>query len=142
MLQGIGIEKGKEFNPSEKQQEILESAAKEALEYLQDTYFDNSPKAQLGNGWTVLTPSTSYQTKFTWVTENGTMALDDRGSSYFAFCTSAEKFNLTNPPTMYLLTGRDADGAAGREERQERRVAKVSVRFRRGEQALEPIGQG
>ena len=110
MLKGLGIEKGKEFNPTAKEKEIFEDAAKEALAYLQDTYFDNSPKAQLGNGWTVLTPSTSYQTKFTWVTENGTMELDDRGSSYFAFCTSAEKFNLTNPPTMYLLTGRDADG--------------------------------
>jgi len=110
MLKGIGIEKGEVFNPTEKQKTILNNAAAESLAYLQDTYFDNSPKASLGNGWVVLTPATSYETVFDWVVDSGAMALDDRGSSYFAFFSSAEEFNLTNPPTMYLLTGRDADG--------------------------------
>ncbi|WP_281615761.1 DUF1214 domain-containing protein [Flammeovirga sp. SubArs3] len=110
MLRGMGIEKGVEYTPSKREKEILSVAAKEAQEYLQDTYFDNSPKANLGNGWTVLTPATSYQTVFNWVVESGAMALDDRGSSYFAFFSSAEEFNLTNPPTMYLLTSRDANG--------------------------------
>ena len=110
MLRGIGIEKGKRFDPSEDQKRIFRNAAYEALAYLQDTYFDNSPKANLGNGWVVLTPATSYETVFNWVVDSGAMALDDRGSSYFAFFSSAEEFNLTNPPTMYLLTGRDADG--------------------------------
>ena len=110
MLRGIGIEKGESFNPSEKQKAIFNNAAAEALAYLQDTYFDNSPKASLGNGWVVLTPASSYETVFDWVVDSGAMALDDRGSSYFAFFSSAEEFNLTNPPTMYLLTGRDAEG--------------------------------
>ena len=64
----------------------------------------------MGNGWTVLTPASSYETGFEWLMSSGALALDDRGSSFFAFYTSAEEFNLTNPPTMYLLTSRDADG--------------------------------
>ena len=111
MLRRLGIAKGQEFEPSDREIVILEDAANEALIFLQETYFDNySKKQEMGNGWTVLTPASSYETGFEWLLKSGALALDDRGSSYFAFYTSAEKFNLTNPPTMYLLTSRDSGG--------------------------------
>ena len=110
MLRRLGIEKGSEFTPSERDREILKDAAVEAKTFLQESYFDNhSKKQEMGNGWTVLTPSSSYETNFEWLLDSGAIALDDRGSSFFAFYTSAEEFNLKNPPTMYLLTSRDAD---------------------------------
>lgn len=111
MLRGIGIEKGRDFSPDPRIAEILDAAAHDALVYLQEAYFDNhSPKQAMGNGWTVLTPATSYETTFNWLLDSGAIALDDRGSSFFAFYSSAEEFNLENPPTMYFLTSRDADG--------------------------------
>lgn len=111
MLRRLGIEKGQDFTPSDREIKILDDAANEALIFLQETYFDNySRKQEMGNGWTVLTPASSYETGFEWLMSSGALALDDRGSSFFAFYTSAEEFNLTNPPTMYLLTSRDADG--------------------------------
>ncbi|AXI54077.1 hypothetical protein C1J05_05860 [Sulfitobacter sp. JL08] len=110
MLRRLGIEKGREFTPTERELEILDHAANEAKVFLQEAYFDNhSEKQEMGNGWTVLTPASSYETTFSWLLDSGAIALDDRGSSFFAFYTSAEEFNLTAPPTMYLLTSRDAD---------------------------------
>ncbi|MEP1356241.1 MAG: DUF1214 domain-containing protein [Tateyamaria sp.] len=110
MLRRLGIEKGQEFSPTVREFEILDHAANEAKVFLQEAYFDNhSEKQEMGNGWTVLTPASSYETTFSWLLDSGAIALDDRGSSFFAFYTSAEEFNLTAPPTMYLLTSRDAD---------------------------------
>ncbi len=112
MLKALGIEKGKPFNPTGREIEILNAAGKEAHNYLVDTYFNNGLTPKLYGDerqWSILVPTTAVDTVFTWEMP-GYLDIDGRGATYFALFSSVEEFDLFNPPTMYLLSNKDAKG--------------------------------
>jgi len=112
VLRGIGIEKGQPFKIDARRKELLDSAAREAHEYLIDLYFNSgiTPLVYEDRDWSVLTPMNGLLSALTWEMP-GYVDVDGRGASYYAFFTSVKNFDLFSPPTMYLLASKDTAGA-------------------------------
>jgi hypothetical protein len=107
MLQTLGIEKGKPFEPTKKQRALLKSAAIEAHEGFMYDVVNTSDPYWSGSTWSYLvTPEVVQQTEFTFRYPR-LLDYTARSTLYFAAFSSAKQLGAA---TQYLLSGKDASG--------------------------------
>jgi hypothetical protein len=107
MLNNLGIQKGKAFEPDEKMQSVFDVAAPEALEYMIEQYHRVlNPFVYEGKKWSALlppgTPETDMSYEFpTYYDYNA------RGSVYYAIISSVKNYGAA---TFYLDIAETQDG--------------------------------
>lgn len=107
LLDQIGIQKGKPFEPDAATMEVYATAAPEALEYMIDQYHRTlNPWMYEGKKWSVLVPPGAIETDFSCQFP-GYIDYNARGSSYYAIISSAKNYGSA---TFYLDAAESADG--------------------------------
>lgn len=107
LLDQIGIQKGKPFEPDAATMEVYATAAPEALEYMIDQYHRTlNPRMYEGKKWSVLVPPGAIETDFSYQFP-GYIDYNARGSSYYAIISSAKNYGSA---TFYLDAAESADG--------------------------------
>ncbi|WP_261836038.1 DUF1214 domain-containing protein [Vibrio ishigakensis] len=109
MAQAIGIEKGKEFNPDERMQRILEEAAKIATADIRSAYHDPNktrPRWDDRNYFTPLVDGHEFKN------ENGVIHEENRAIFHFMATgiTPAMKTTTAGRGSDYLVGARDING--------------------------------
>lgn len=105
MLQTIGIEKGKPFEPTKEQRTLLNSAAKQAHEEFMDMVVNTSDPYWPGSTWSYLaTPAVVQETGFTYRYPH-LLDYTSRGMLYYAAFSSAVTLGTQ---TQYFIAGRDS----------------------------------
>lgn len=107
LLNKIGIQKGKPFEPDEKMKRIYATAAPEALQYMIEQYhrFLN-PRMYEGKKWSLLIPPGVVETDFSYEFPNY-FDYHARGASYYAIISSVKNYGSA---TFYLDNAETADG--------------------------------
>jgi len=107
IAEAIGMVKGKEFNPTAHQRELLKKAAKQVQDECKFTlnhppapYWENSTWSYL------LDPSIAVDTEWSWQYESY-LHYRYRSDIYYAAFSSVKKLG---DATMYLVNGADAEG--------------------------------
>ena len=107
MLNSIGIQKGKPFEPDAKTMEIYAAAAPEALQYMVEQYHRHlNPLAYEGKKWSLLIPPGVVETDFTYEFPNY-FDYHARGSAYYAIISSVKNYGSA---TFYLDLAETPDG--------------------------------
>ncbi|WP_264875601.1 DUF1254 domain-containing protein [Vibrio agarivorans] len=109
MMKSLGIEKGKRFNPSEKQVDMLIEAAKELhQEMMHDVaYFAPKLWPETSN-WTIPVPMEMMTTNATYVSENWNDYQSRGATFYFYFAPPASL--AESKSTTYIKGALDSDG--------------------------------
>jgi len=108
-LKALGIEKGMSFNPDARLRKILDSAAQEAHDYMNDVFVNGDYNRSFFKHWRSLAPYTSIETAF--VFEYPThLDIDGRGSVFNQVFGPVKNFDTFSPNAFYLTTAKDADG--------------------------------
>ena len=108
-LRSMGIEKGKSFNPDSKMAEILNAAAVEARDWLDQRYDTSLPEYYEGGHWRSPGLRESVQGQSTGYADPQTYPTDARGVMYtFGYV------GIKRPGTaqLYLMAIKDKDGRA------------------------------
>jgi hypothetical protein len=107
LLNQIGIQKGRPFEPDEKMKKIYAAAAPEALQFMLEQYhrFLN-PWMYEGKKWSVLIPPGVVETDFSYEFPNY-FDYHARGSVYYAIISSVKNYGSA---TFYLDNAETADG--------------------------------
>jgi len=107
LLNKIGIQKGKPFNPDTKTMAIYAAAAPEALQYMIEQYHRYlNPWMYEGKKWSVLIPPGVVETDFTYEFP-AYFDYHARGASYYAIISSVKNYGSA---TFYLDNAETADG--------------------------------
>lgn len=107
MAEAIGIVKGRPFNPTSHQRELLNQAAKQVQD--ENKYTLNHPPVKYWEGSTwafLLDPAIVTETDFTWQYKSY-LHYRYRSELYYSAFSSVKKFGKA---TMYLLNGSDSKG--------------------------------
>jgi hypothetical protein len=108
-LKSIGIEKGKQFHPDAKMQDVLKGAVREAHAWLADKY-ENSyfpPPYYEGGHWHVPVSHDVIEGLQTFFANPNKYPVDGRGVAYTVGFFSAKHFGAGQ---FYLMTFKDKDG--------------------------------
>ena len=127
MLARIGIQRGQPFAPDDRAQSIFADAAKDALEYLIDSYHITLNKPfYAGKKWSALVPPGAVRTDWTYEFPDR-FDYDARGALYYAIITSIRSYGTA---TFYLDLANTPDGAwlSGENNYRLRMPANVPVR--------------
>jgi hypothetical protein len=117
MLSEIGIEKGKEFNPTPKQREIMERAAKDAealaIEYIR-TGKAFAPFWGMDNAWGVFNLNVKVISTLGRQNFEHMMDYHSRFTDHFYIAGGMyNRFDVTRPAqTFYVMTAKDVNGKA------------------------------
>lgn len=107
MLQSIGIEKGKPFNPDKKMKAIYAKAAPQALDYMIDQYHRHlNPLMYKEKKWSILVPPGAIETDFSYEFPSYSN-YSAHGSLYYAVITSVKNYGSA---TFYLDIAETPDG--------------------------------
>jgi len=107
-LKTIGIEKGKSFNPDAKTREILDNAAKEAHQWLEQKYEATfSPPYYEGTGWALPSPPDVLHGLQTQFANPDSYPVDGRGALYTMAFFSPKH---SGSGSFYLMTIKDKAG--------------------------------
>jgi hypothetical protein len=107
LLNKIGIQKSKPFNPDSKAKEIYAAAAPEALQYMLEQYHRYlNPWMYEGKKWSVLIPPGVVETDFSYEFPSY-FDYHARGASYYAIISSVKNYGSA---TFYLDNAETADG--------------------------------
>lgn len=108
VLERIGIEKGKPYNPSKQDLALYDAAARDAQTYLRENYLDRAaPRYYDDRQWTNAVPNSAVMTFMDWQFPSH-VNYDERGAGYFGFYTS---FRKLGGASFYLKVARDDEGA-------------------------------
>jgi hypothetical protein len=108
LADSIGIRKGDAFKPDDKAKRILDSAAKEAHQYLMHLFFDErGPKFYDDQQWFTLNLYGTVETEFGF-THPTFVDLDNRAALYYGIFSSVERLGAA---TVYFVGAKDAAGA-------------------------------
>ena len=107
MLKGIGIEKGKSFNPSKETRVKLKNIAHEAQNEMIDLVLNNPDKFWEGSHWAYLVrPEVVTETGFTFKYKNR-LDYTTRAALYYSVITSVVTYGTE---TNYFVGGVDSNG--------------------------------
>lgn len=107
MLNKIGIQKAKPFEPDAKTKKIFAAAAPEALQYMIEQYHRYlNPWMYEGKKWSLLIPPGVVETDFSYEFPNY-FDYHARGASYYAIISSVKNYGSA---TFYLDNAETADG--------------------------------
>jgi hypothetical protein len=107
MLNKIGIQKGRPFEPSAEARETYAAAAPEALQYLLEQYHRYlNPWIYEGKKWSVLIPPGVVETDFTYEFP-GYFDYHARGASYYAIISGVKNYGSA---TFYIDLAETPDG--------------------------------
>jgi hypothetical protein len=106
MLQTLGIEKGKPFEPSAEMVAMLESAAKETQAWMRQAYLFDLKPYYPGTQWRFAFTPGVYETRYTGIYP-GSVDVDARGYMYNYSWGSAERVGKA---TYYINLPADAKG--------------------------------
>jgi len=107
VLESIGIEKGKPYNPSKQDLELYDAAARDAQNYLRENYLERAaPRYYNDRQWTNAVPMSAVMTYMDWQFPSH-VNYDERGAGYFGFYTS---FRKLGGASFYLKVARDDKG--------------------------------
>lgn len=107
LLNSIGIQKGKAFEPSDELKKIHAVAAPEALEFMIEQYHRHlNPWMYEGKKWSVLIPPGVVETDFSYEFP-GYFDYSARGSVYYAIISSVKNYGSA---TFYLDNAETPDG--------------------------------
>ena len=107
MLNKIGIQKGKPFEPSAEARETYAAAAPEALQYLLEQYHRYlNPWMYEGKKWSVLIPPGVVETDFTYEFP-GYFDYHARGAVYYAIISGVKNYGSA---TFYIDLAETPDG--------------------------------
>lgn len=107
MLKEVGIEKGKEFNPSENDRVKLDAFAKDAQNEMIDLVLNNPDKFWKDSHWAYLVrPEVVTETAFTFQYPR-VMDYTTRAATYYAAITSVVTYGTE---TNYFVGGVDSNG--------------------------------
>jgi hypothetical protein len=106
-LKSIGIEKGKPFNPDAKTPEILNSAALEARDYLEQKYDEGFPPFFPNARWAVPAMPALVQAGSSGYTEPDSYPVDARALTYSIGYIGIKRLGTAQ---FYLISSKDKDG--------------------------------
>ena len=107
MLNSIGIQKDKPFNPDASTMEIYAAAAPEALQFMIEQYHRHlNPLAYEGKKWSLLIPPGVVETDFSYEFP-GYFDYHARGAVYYAIISSVKNYGSA---TFYLDIAETPDG--------------------------------
>jgi hypothetical protein len=108
LADAIGIRKGDAFKPGDTAKKILDSAAKEAHQYLINLFFDElGPVFYDDQQWFTLNLYGTVETGFSF-THPAFVDLDTRAALYYGIFSSVERLGAA---TFYFVSAKDAAGA-------------------------------
>jgi hypothetical protein len=106
-LKSIGIEKGKPFNPDARATEILNSAAKSALNYLEVLYEKGFPPINPDYKWAVPAMPDLIKAGSSGYAESDIYPVDARALTYSIGYIGIKRLGTAQ---IYLIAGKDKDG--------------------------------
>jgi hypothetical protein len=106
-LRSIGIEKGKLFNPDAKTQEILNAAAREAHDLLEQRYETSIPSYFEGTHWRAPAQPEAVEGQSTRYAKRDAYATDARGLTYTYGFIGIKRLGTAQ---FYLMAIKDKDG--------------------------------
>jgi Uncharacterized conserved protein len=106
-LRSIGIEKGKPFAPDSKTQHILNAAAREAHDLLEQRYESVSPSYFEGTQWRVPAQPEAVEGQSTRYAKRDSYAIDARGLTYTYGFIGIKRLGTAQ---FYLMAIKDKDG--------------------------------
>jgi len=107
MAATLGIQKDVPYKADAKRKKLLDEAAAEALEFMIHQYHEVLiPPYYAGKQWTTTATPGVFETTFSWIYPNR-IAIDERGTQYYAVCTSVKNFGAA---TFYLDLSLDSKG--------------------------------
>jgi hypothetical protein len=107
MAATLGIQKGVPYKADAKRKKLLDDAAAEAIEFLIHQYHKVLiPYYYKGKQWTTTATPGVFESTMSWIYPDR-IAIDERGSLYYAVCTSVKNFGAA---TFYLDLSLDRDG--------------------------------
>jgi hypothetical protein len=109
LLRSIGIEKGKPFNPDSKMTEILNAAAREAKDWLEQQYDTSLPAFYEGSHWRSPALPEAVQGQSTGYADSQTYPTDARGLTYTYGFIGIKRLGTAQ---FYLMAIKDSDGHA------------------------------
>ena len=108
LTESIGIRKGYAFKPDDNARKVLDSAAKEAHQYLINLFFDErGPEFYNDRKWFTLNLHGTVETGFSY-THPTFVDLDTRAALYYGIFSSVERLGAG---TFYFVGAKDAGGA-------------------------------
>lgn len=108
-LKTIGIEKGKPFNPSARTTEILNAAAKAALDYIELMYDAGFPPLNADAHWAIPAMPDLVKAGSSGYTETDIYPVDARALTYSIGYVGIKRLGTAQ---IYLIAGKDKDGNA------------------------------
>jgi hypothetical protein len=108
-LRSIGIEKGKPFKPDAKTTEILNAAAREAKDWLEQQYDTSLPAFYEGSHWCSPALPEAVQGQSTGYANTQTYPTDTRGLTYTYGFIGIKRLGTAQ---FYLMAIKDKDGQA------------------------------
>ena len=107
MLQTVGIEKGKVFNPTKDEREALDKAAKQMQQEFIDLVINNPDRYWNDRKWSYLAePKVILETGFSYKYPR-LLDYTARGTAYYSAFSSVVTYGTQ---TQYLVGGQDSDG--------------------------------
>ena len=107
MAATLGIQKGVPYKADAKRKKLLDEAAAEAIEYMIHQYHKVLiPQFYEGKQWTQVATPGVFETTASWIFPDR-IAIDERGTLYYAVCTSVKNFGAA---TFYLDLSLDRNG--------------------------------
>lgn len=108
-LKTIGIEKGKPFNPDAKTTDILNAAAKGALEYIEAMYDAGFPRLNPDAHWGIPAMPELVKAGSSGYVETDIYPVDARALTYSIGYVGIKRLGTAQ---IYLISGKDKDGNA------------------------------
>lgn len=108
-LRTLGIEKGKSYNPDQKTQDILNTAAREAHALLSQHYDEGFPVINPGIRWFPAAMPEMVKAAQSGYADPNTYPVDVRGVTYTLGFTGIKRIGTAQ---FYLMTNKDKDGNA------------------------------
>ncbi|MBV4359042.1 DUF1254 domain-containing protein [Pinibacter aurantiacus] len=109
LLKTIGIEKGKQFNPDTKTNDILNAAAKAAHDYIEVMYDAGFPPLNSDAHWAVPAMPELVKAGSSGYTETDIYPVDARSLTYAIGYVGIKRLGTAQ---IYLIAGKDKDGNA------------------------------
>lgn len=108
LLNQIGIGKGKRFEPSQAQRELLDAAAEETHQYLLSRYHQTTLENPFypGTHWAFAALPGGIQTTFSYEVP-GHLEYHNRGAQFYATCTTVKRLGKAS---FYLAAAQDKQG--------------------------------